>query len=68
MSISTFFLGRIEGEHDIQSLEQSLSRVPGIERVLMDTTDNEIKIEYDEKTIELRKIADIISKRGFSIQ
>ncbi|MBM7660934.1 copper chaperone CopZ [Bacillus mesophilus] len=68
MSISTFFLNSIQGEQDIQYLEQSLSKVPGIERVLMDTTDNELKVEYDEKAIELKQIAEIISKRGFSIK
>jgi copper chaperone CopZ len=68
LGISTFFLSSIQGEQDIQTLEQSLSKVPGIERVLMDTTDNEIKVEHDEKAIELKQIAEIISKRGFSIK
>lgn len=68
MGTSTFFLGKIKSEHDIQSLEKYLISVTGIERVLMDTDDYEIKVEYDEKTIELKQVAEMINQQGYSIQ
>jgi cation transport ATPase len=68
MGTSTFFINKIDGEKDIQSLEQYLSAIPGIERVLMDTADNELKIEFNEQEIEQKYIVEKIEGQGFKIQ
>ncbi|WP_078544984.1 hypothetical protein [Litchfieldia alkalitelluris] len=68
MAVSTFFIKDISGERDIQGLEQFLANLSGIERALFDTDDNEIKIEYNEKEIELKQIVDNIQHQGFKIQ
>jgi hypothetical protein len=68
MGTSTFFINKINGEKDIQSLEQYLSTIPGIERVLMDTADNELKVVFNEKEIEQKYIVEQIEGQGFQIQ
>jgi len=68
MGVSTFFIKEINGEQQLQSLEHSLSRLAGVERALIDTDDNEIKIEYNEKEIDLRQIVQNIENSGFQIK
>ncbi|MFC4321144.1 heavy-metal-associated domain-containing protein [Litchfieldia salsa] len=68
MPVSTFFIKDINGEKQIQDLEVFLTKVNGVERALFDTDDHEIKIEYNEKEIELKKIVENIEGQGFQIQ
>ncbi|WP_164669292.1 hypothetical protein [Virgibacillus doumboii] len=41
---------------ELQQVEQFLIQMDGIERVLADTDDGELKIEFDENTISGRRI------------
>jgi len=68
MGVSTFFIKEINGEQQLQSLEHSLTSLAGVERALIDTNDNEIKIEYNETKIDLRQIAQNIENNGFQIK
>jgi hypothetical protein len=68
VAVSSFFIKDIKGEKQIQDLEVFLIKVNGVERALFDTDDNEIKIEYNDKEIELKKIVDNIEGQGFHIQ
>ncbi|PWA07130.1 hypothetical protein DCC39_16705 [Pueribacillus theae] len=40
----------------IQDIEHYLNQFDGIDRVLVDTADGEVKIEYDEKKISGKRI------------
>jgi sulfur transfer complex TusBCD TusB component (DsrH family) len=68
MAHSTFFISEATGEKGIQSLERFLINYNGIERALVDTDDGEVKIEYNEKEVELYQIAEDIEARGFHIK
>ena len=45
----TIFIKQATSEKPIQAIEQCLHELNGIERVLIDTDDGEVKIEYDEQ-------------------
>ena len=67
VAISTFFVRDLQGESQLQSLEHLLTTINGVERALYDTKDNEIKIEYIEKEIELKDIVANIESHGFRL-
>ena len=46
----TIFIKQATSEKPIQAIEQCLHELNGIERVLIDTDDGEVKIEYDEQS------------------
>ena len=54
-------------EHSIQEVELLLSQLDGIERALLDTTDGEVKIEFDDKIISKEHIFLTMQQQGFQI-
>ncbi|MRG85672.1 heavy-metal-associated domain-containing protein [Salinibacillus xinjiangensis] len=68
MPHNTLFIKEAHGHDNIQKLESFLMNVPGIERVLVDTDDGEIKVEYDDDQIELQEITTNIESEGFHIE
>lgn len=68
MAHSTFFIKEATTKQNIQNLEELLIGISGIERALVDANDGEVKIEYNEKEVELQQIATDIERNGFHIK
>ncbi|MBB6453356.1 copper chaperone CopZ [Salirhabdus euzebyi] len=65
---NTLFIKEAQDHDNIQKLESFLMGVTGVERVLIDTDDGEIKVEYDEQMLDLVEITKLINDQGFHIQ
>ncbi|QHS21958.1 heavy-metal-associated domain-containing protein [Virgibacillus sp. MSP4-1] len=68
MPHNTFFIKEATAHENIQELEAFLMNVSGVERVLVDPDDGEIKVEYNNEEIELQEIASNIVSQGFHIE
>jgi hypothetical protein len=68
MPHSTLFIKEAHGHDNIQSLEAFILGLNGIERVLVDTDDGEIKVEYNDEEIQLTEITEQIESGGFHIK
>ncbi|GGB31566.1 hypothetical protein F3157_04020 [Virgibacillus dakarensis] len=49
----------------IQEIEHYLNQLDGIDRVLVDTADGEVKVEYDDKKISGKRIVDSLQQHDF---
>ncbi|WP_026905902.1 metal ABC transporter ATPase [Paucisalibacillus globulus] len=67
MSEQTIFIKEETSEPEIIKVEEILNQLSGIERVLIDTDDGEVKIEFDEKTISKERIITILIENNFTI-
>ena len=64
----TIFIKQATSEEPIQAIEQCLHELNGVERVLIDTDDGEVKIEYDEQMISRERIMITLNQHDFTIQ
>lgn len=64
----TIIIKEATSEESIQSIERFLHELNGVERVLIDTDDGEVKIEYDEKVISRERIMITLNQHDFTIQ
>ena len=67
MSSHTIFIKEATSEPGILQVEEILNQLSGIERVLIDTNDGEVKIEFDEKTISKERIITTLIENNFTI-
>jgi copper chaperone CopZ len=56
MTEETIYVSGATAGRPIQQIEQVLNQLDGIERVLVDTADGEVKVEFDEKKISRERI------------
>ncbi|PGT77940.1 heavy-metal-associated domain-containing protein [Bacillus sp. AFS040349] len=56
MVLETIFVNQATSGKSIQQIEQSLNKLEGIERVLVDTADGEVKVEFDDDKISKEQI------------
>jgi copper chaperone CopZ len=56
MAEETIFVSEATSGDQIQQIEHLLNQLDGIERVLVDTADGEVKVEFDEKKISREQI------------
>jgi copper chaperone CopZ len=56
MAEETIYVSGATSGKPIQQIEQVLNQLDGIERVLVDTADGEVKVEFDEKKISRERI------------
>ncbi|HWO95836.1 MAG TPA: hypothetical protein VNM45_05795 [Bacillus sp. (in: firmicutes)] len=68
MSETTFFVKEATAEQPIMNIEQILTGMNGVERVLVDTTDGEVKVEFDHTKISRERIAITLQQHNFNIQ
>ena len=68
MSEETIFINEATSSEPIQQIEQFLHELAGIERVLIDTEDGEVKIEFDEKIVSRERIIITLKQHDFCIQ
>ena len=64
----TIFIKEATSEEPIQAIERCLHELNGVERVLVDTDDGEVRIEYDEKVISKERIMITLNQHDFTIQ
>ncbi|WP_227935352.1 heavy-metal-associated domain-containing protein [Alkalihalobacillus deserti] len=62
MTQETIFVKDATTIKPIQQIEQSLTQLKGIERVLVDTADGEVKIEFDSDKITREQIVQTLQR------
>ncbi|WP_338469478.1 hypothetical protein R4Z10_11655 [Niallia sp. XMNu-256] len=67
MTEETIFINEATSGETIQQIEQFLHELNGVERVLIDTADGEVKIQYDEKKISKERIISTLTQHNFTI-
>jgi len=67
MAEVTFFVEEATTGPKIQQIEDLLNDYDGMVRVLIDTDDGEIKIEFDENTITEEQIATALMDQNYNI-
>lgn len=65
MAEVTFFVKEATTGEIIQQIEQLLNEYDGMERVLIDTDDGEIKIHYKENIISEEQIATALMENNY---
>jgi copper chaperone CopZ len=68
MTEATIFVDEATSEQTIQQIEHLLKQLDGIERVLVDTADGEVKIEFNDKKISKERIIITLQQHNFHIQ
>jgi copper chaperone CopZ len=67
MAEETIFVNEATSVQPIQQIEHLLNQLDGIERVLVDTADGEVKIEFDDKKISRERIVITLQQHNFHI-
>jgi copper chaperone CopZ len=68
MAEATIFVDEATSEQTIQQIEHLLKQLDGIERILVDTADGEVKIEFNDKKISKERIIITLQQHNFHIQ
>ncbi|MFD1849314.1 heavy-metal-associated domain-containing protein [Oceanobacillus bengalensis] len=68
MAETTFFVREATTEPGIQQIEALLNQYDGMERVLIDTDDGEIKIQFDDTKITPEHIATALMEQNYLIR
>lgn len=68
MNETTFFVKETAVEQPLINIEQILAGMKGIEKVSVDATDGEVKVEFDNKKISRERIAITLQQHNFNIQ
>jgi len=64
----TIYVKEAIREEPIQTIETILSEMDGVERALVDLTDGEVKIKYNENLVSEEQIKHRIVQHGLHIQ
>jgi hypothetical protein len=65
MAEETIFVSEAISEEPIQQIEHLLNQLDGIERVLVDTTDGEVMVEFDDRKISKEQIVLTLQQHNF---
>lgn len=65
MAETTIFVKEATTDSIIQQIEQLLNQIDGVERVLIDTEDGEVKIEFDMDKITEEEIASMLMEQNY---
>ncbi|WP_428908333.1 heavy-metal-associated domain-containing protein [Niallia sp. Krafla_26] len=68
MNEATIFINEATSSEPIQQIEKFLHELYGVERVLIDTEDGEVKVEFDETKVSKERIIITLRQHNFSIQ
>jgi copper chaperone CopZ len=68
MAEETISVNEATSEKPIQQIEQLLNQLDGIERVLIDTADGDVKIKFDDKRVSRERIVLTLQEHSFHIQ
>lgn len=58
----------ISCDHCERTIKQALGSVPGIARVEVDITRQEVRVQYDEKGVDLGAIKAILARAGYPVR
>lgn len=67
METITLFVKEATSEKPIRALEAIVTAMEGVERALVDTSDGEVKITFDEKQLTEEQLVETIKQDGFHI-
>ncbi len=67
METITLFVLEATSEKPIHALEAIITATGGVERALVDTSDGEVKITYDDKQVTQEQLMEILRQHGFHI-
>jgi copper chaperone CopZ len=67
MAETTLFIAEATAAQPIQQVEKLLNGLDGVERVLIDAEDGEVKIEFDERTISKERIVLTLQQHNFRV-
>lgn len=67
METITLFVKEATSEKPIRALEAIIIAMDGVERALVDTTDGEVKITFNEKVLNQEQLIERIRQDGFHI-
>lgn len=67
MSKATIFVKEAAGERQIQQIEQLITQIEGVERVLLDTDDGELKIEFDDRKVSKEEIISTLEQNNYHV-
>lgn len=68
MAEATIFVKPSTSQQSNQQIEYLLNQTDGIERALLDLSDGELKIAYDEMKISRDQIVNTLKDHGYHIQ
>lgn len=54
--------------HCVQAVEGAVNELPGIERALVDLKENNVAIQYDEDTVNIKQITEAIEEQGYDVE
>jgi copper chaperone len=57
----------ISCDHCERTIKQALGEVPGISRVEVDITRQEVHVDYDEKRVDLGSVETILARAGYPV-
>ena len=67
MAEETISVNEATSGEPIQQIERLLNQLDGIERVLVDTADGDVKIAFDDKKISRERIVLTLQQHNFHI-
>ncbi|MRH41436.1 hypothetical protein GH741_01955 [Aquibacillus halophilus] len=67
MAEKTIYVREAVDGKPIQEIENILNQMNGIERVLIDTDDGEVKIEFDEEKVSTDQIISALKQHEFHL-
>jgi copper chaperone CopZ len=67
MSEQTIYIKEATSKPGIVKVEDILNQLHGIERVLVDTDDGEVRVEFDEKVISKERIVTTLIENNLTI-
>ncbi|MBC5637417.1 hypothetical protein H8S33_11430 [Ornithinibacillus sp. BX22] len=67
MSEQTLYIKEAITKRGIDKVEQILNQLHGVERVLVDTSDGEVKVEFDDKAISKERIVMTLVEHDLTI-
>lgn len=65
MAEVTIFVQEAVDGKPIQEIESILTQLDGMERVLIDTSDREVKLEFNEEKVTAEQIATTLREHNF---
>lgn len=67
MSEATILIKEATNAKQIQEVEYLINQLEGVERVLIDTADGEVKVEFDDQVVSKEDILSILKDNHYQI-
>ncbi|WP_077623269.1 heavy-metal-associated domain-containing protein [Sediminibacillus massiliensis] len=67
MSEGTFYVKEEVDQNSIQEIESTLNQIDGVERVLIDTSDGEVIVEFDNEKVTAEQITKTLEQHQYHV-